>query len=141
MTRTFAEDYALGKKREVANLPLVSRLMKKEMKQTDKFCPMDFVAETDESVYAEHKHRTYSFQQLCRMGGVFVGDNKVQYLKNKQNAQCDFFFELTDGIYRIPYSPDFHTFPTKIFTRDARPDKPAYPSKVVLIPMEKLVKV
>jgi hypothetical protein len=141
MSRTFAKDYQLGKAREQANLPLISRLVGEKMCETDTYCPMDFVAENDPSVFAEHKHRTYSYEQIRGMGGLFVGYNKIEYLKKKQNAKCDFFFELTDGIYRIPYTPEFHTFPTQSFTRKARPDKPAYAQKVVLIPMEKLVKL
>lgn len=142
-TRTFSEDYARGISAEGRNQSKISNWLKKTVeKTTDPYHPMDFTVKDDSSHYAEHKDRsTFSYATLRdKCGGtVFIGKNKIDYLK-KNNATATFFFELKDGIYKATYDEEFHTYPTRFHER-GRPDKRNDGSWIVEIPLTKLTKL
>jgi hypothetical protein len=141
--RTFAEDYAVGTKRQTENLGRITTLMGRGMREIeDPMSPMDFVAEDDPQLFGEHKYRYgYTYEAIKKWygGTAWIGLNKIQYLKDKK-ANATFFFEFPDGLFKAVYDEEFHTYKTKFHARN-RPDKKNDASWVVEIPFSKLVKV
>lgn len=141
--RNFADDLAMGVRRQGEQLNKVSQLMGRNMVEiADPMSAMDFVADDDPLQYGEYKYRPgYTFNYIKNNcgGNVWIGKNKIDYLK-RVGGRATFFWEFPDGTYRADYNEEFHTYPTKYHARN-RADKKNDGSMVVEVPMDKLTNV
>ena len=141
--RTFAEDYAMGVRRQGERLNKVSELMGRNMIEIkDTMSVMDYVAEDDANQYGEYKYRaTYTYDYIKNFcgGTAMIGKNKIDFLKEK-NGRARFFWEFKDGIYYADYDEEFHTYKTRYHSRN-RSDKSNDGSVVVDVPFSRLIKV
>lgn len=113
-TRTFEQDYKLGKEQEDVILPKVNDFFEDEVKQTTNiYSKYDY--EGKDAIY-EIKSR---FNSYSKYPTTLIALDKVLNTKMKQI----FIFNFTDDIYYIEYDKKlFQRFPLKPFKRNQRQD-------------------
>lgn len=129
-------DALFGRDSERLIKPLLEKHFNILLDQQKTFCPFDFVDVVKKN-YFELKTR-----RICSdtYGDVFIGKNKIDYIKEK-NVDAFFVFKFNDGLFYIKYDAVlFGSFGTRVdFVRNDRPNQA--PSDLILIPTKLLIKI
>lgn len=135
-TRPKKNDSLYGRDSEKVIKPLLEKHFNIMLNHLKTFCPFDF-ANMSETILFELKTR-----RICSNSydTVFVGANKIDYIKDK-NVDAYFVFKFIDGLFYIKYDGDvFGDFETRAdFVRNDRPNQA--PSNLVLIPTRLLTRI
>lgn len=138
MSRTQAEDLAIGAANETVVLPQLARLLNTQLKKhSNEMWAIDFHNE-DQTVWAETKRR---FCNRATYPDVMVGKNKVDFCTDPSK---DYYFSWNydDGFYYIKYDKTlFDTFEIRPFQRTSGINRRDRETHCVWVPTSLLTKI
>ena len=115
---------------------LIEKIVGSELEWKGGWSTFDF-NNKNETIFAELKSRRIRHDDYPT---AILGYNKIEACSNPMNSYW-FFFNYTDGLYYIKYSPDsFKRFVDAHYLRGARTAALDYEQRCVFIPVDCLTK-